>query len=74
MQSCNDLLPDLNLVVFGKAIHEGKYLMYGACIDEGCWEVVFGTRPIEIAEVYANTDGTLFFIHGNGIRDPKLCM
>ena len=42
--------PDLDLVISGKSIHEGKYLMYGACIDnmidEGCWEVVFGTCPI----------------------------
>ena len=43
--------------------------MFGTCIDdlidEGCWEVVFGTRPIKIMEFYANADGTLFFIHGN---------
>ena len=40
-------------------------------IDEGCWEVVFGTCPIEFSEVYANPDGALFFIHGNGIRNPS---
>ena len=44
------LFPDLNLVIFGKSIHEGKDLMSGACIDnmidEGCLEVVFGTCPI----------------------------
>ena len=49
--------------------------MSGACIDylidEGCWEVVFGTRPIDIVEVYANTNGTLFFIHRNSIRNPS---
>ena len=41
---------DLDLVISGKSVHEGKYLMSGACIDnlidEGCWEVVFGTRTI----------------------------
>ena len=41
---------DLNLVISGKAIHEGKYLMFGTCIDnlidEGYWEVVFRTNPI----------------------------
>ena len=49
--------------------------MSGACIDnlidEGCWEVVFGTCPIEIMEFYANVNGTLFFIHGNRIRNPS---
>ena len=46
--------PDLDLVISKKSVHEGKGLMFGACIDnvidEGCWEVVFGTRPIEVAE------------------------
>ena len=49
--------------------------MSSACIDnlidEGCWEVVFGTRPIEVMEVCANVNGTLFFIHGNRIRNPS---
>ena len=65
---------DLNLVLPEKVVHEGKYLMSTAhiddLIDEGCWEVVFGTCPIEIMEVCANVDGTLFFIHGNRIRNP----
>ena len=63
--------PDLDLVISEKPVHEGKYLMFGVCIDdlidEGCWEVVFGTRPIYITEFYANVDGILFFIHGNRI-------
>ena len=66
---------DLDLVISEKSIHEGKGLMSSACIDdlidEGCGEVVFGTRPIEVVEVYANADGTLFFIHGNRIRNPS---
>ena len=49
--------------------------MSGACInnliDEGCWEVFFGTRPIEVMEVYANANGTLYLIHGNRIRNPS---
>ena len=49
--------------------------MFGACIDdlvdERCGEVVFGTCPIEIAEVCANVNGTLFFIHENKIRNPS---
>ena len=63
--------PDLNLVVSGKSVHEGKDLMSGAgindLINEGCLEVVFGTHPIQIMEFYANVDGTLFFIHENRI-------
>ena len=67
--------PDLDLVISGKSIHEGKGFMSGACIDnlidEGCWEVVFGTCPIEVVEVCANMNGTLFFVHGNRIRNPS---
>ena len=67
--------PNLDLVVSEKTIHEGKGLMSSACIDdlidEGCWEVVFGTCPIEVAEVCANMNGTLFFIHRNRIRNPS---
>ena len=66
---------DLDLVIFEKLIHEGKDLMSGTCIDnlidEGCWEVVFGTCSIEIMEVCENMDGTLFFIHENMIRNPS---
>ena len=63
---------DLDLVISKKSVHEGKGLMSIACInnliDEGCWQVVFGTCPIEVMEVCANVNGTLFFIHGNGNR------
>ena len=49
--------------------------MSDACIDnlidEGCWEVVFGTCPIEVTKVGADVDGTLFFIHGSKIRNPS---
>ena len=66
---------DLNLVISKKSVHEGKGLMSGACInnliDEGCGEVVFGTCPTEVVEVCANMNGTLFFIHGNRIRNPS---
>ena len=65
----------MNLVISEKSVHEGKGLMFGTCIDnlinEGCWEVVFGTHPVEVVEVCANANGTLFFIHGNRIRNPS---
>ena len=67
--------PDLNLVISEKVVHEGKDLMSSACIDnlidEGCWEVVFGTCPIKVTDVCANVNGTLFFIHRNRIRNPS---
>ena len=66
---------DLDLVISRKSVHEGKDLMSSACIDhmidEGCWEVIFGTHPIHIMEVCAHADGTLFFIHENRIRNPS---
>ena len=65
--------PDLYLVVTEKSVHEGEGLMSSACIDdlvdERGGEVVFGTCPSEIAKVCANTNGTLFFIHVNRIRN-----
>ena len=55
---------DLHLVVSGKSVHERKGFMSSACIDdlvnERCAEVVFGTCPIEVMEVCANVNGTLF--------------
>ena len=66
--------PDLDLVVSGKTVHEGEALMFGACVDdlvnEQCGEVFFRTCPINIMEVCANANGTLFFIHRNEIRNP----
>ena len=66
---------DLDLVVLRKTVHERKGLMSVACIDdlvdERGREVAFGTCPIKIVEVSANANGTLFFIHGNRIRNPS---
>ena len=39
-------------------------------IDEGCWEVVFGTCVIEVAKVYANADSALFFVDGYRVGNP----
>ena len=67
--------PELNLVISRKSVHEGKGLISSArihdLVDERCGEVVFGTCPIEIMEVCANMNSTLFFIHGNRIRNPS---
>ena len=69
------LFSDLDLVISEKSVHEGKDLMSETCIDnlidEGCWEFVFGTRLISIAEVCENANATLFFIHENRIRNPS---
>ena len=67
--------PDLYLVVSRKTVHEGKGFMSSACINnlinERCGEIVFGTHPIEVMKFCTNTNGTLFFIHGNRIRNPS---
>ena len=67
--------PDLDLVISGKSIHEGKGFMSDARIDDVINErrgkVVFGTCPIKVVEVCANVNSTLFFIHRNGIRNPS---
>ena len=67
---------DLDLVVPEKTVHEGEGLMSGVCIDdlvdEWGGEVVFRTCPIDIVTVCANVNGTLFFIHGNRIRNPQV--
>ena len=40
---------DLDLVISEKSVHEGKDCVSDTCIDnmidEGCWEVFFGTYP-----------------------------
>ena len=63
---------DLDLVIDEKTVHERKYFMSSACIDdlvdERGREVVFGTCPIEITEVCVNMNSNLFFIHRNRIR------
>ena len=75
MPSYNGLLFGFGFGYIRKIVHEGKYFMSGASIDdlvnERCGEVVFGTFPIEVMEIYANTNGTLFFIHGNKTRNPS---
>ena len=67
--------PNLDLVISEKTVHEGKGFMSGACIDdlinERCGGVVFGTCPIEVMKFCANMNGTLFFIHGDRIRNPS---
>ena len=63
---------DLDLVVTKKSVHEGEGLISGACIndlvDEWGGEFVFGTCPIEIMEVCANVNGTLFLFTGIGLE------
>ena len=63
---------DLDLVISRKTVHEGKVLMSSAriddLVDERCGEVIFGTCPIEVMKVYANTNGTLFLFTGTGLE------
>jgi hypothetical protein len=39
-------------------------------IDEGRWEVVFGTCIVEIVKVCADADSALFFVDGYRVRNP----
>ena len=52
-----------------------KYLMFDAgvndFVNEWSREVVFGTCQNRVAKISTDTDGTLFFIHGNMIRNPS---
>jgi hypothetical protein len=40
-------------------------------VDEGCWEVVFGTGVIEIMKVSADVNSALFFVDRDGVGDPR---
>ena len=63
------------MVVSEKNVHEGKYLMSSTCgndlVNKRSWEVVLGTCQIKTMEICTDADGTLFFIHGNRIRNPS---
>jgi hypothetical protein len=64
----------LNLIVPGEPIHKEQCLV--ACtvidylVDEGGWEVVFGTSMVEVTKVYADTNSSLLFVNGDRIGDP----
>jgi hypothetical protein len=64
----------LNLVIARESVHEGEGLVAGAVIDdlidEGCWEVVFGTCIVEIAKVCADEDSALFLVDGYRVGNP----
>jgi hypothetical protein len=67
---------DLDLIVCGEPIHEGKCLMAQASIvidnlvDERGWKVFFGTTMVEITKVDANVNSALFFVNVDGIGNP----
>ena len=68
-------LPDLIFVVSKETIHEGKYLMTDAFINDlvnkRSWEVVLGTCQIQIVEVCIYVNGALFLIRGNRVGNPN---
>jgi len=65
---------DLDLIVAWKSIHKWKYLASNTFIDnsiyERCGKVFLSIGFVQISKIHANTDSTLFFIHGNKIRYP----
>jgi hypothetical protein len=65
---------DLDLIVAGEPIHEGKILMADIVIDnlvdERGWKVVLGTSMVEIVKFSADANSALFFVKGDGIGNP----
>jgi hypothetical protein len=65
---------DFNLVIAGEPVHKGKCLMVSTIIDdlvdEGGWEVVFGTSMLEIAKICVDGNSSLFFVNTDGVGDP----
>ena len=40
-------------------------------VNKQSWEVVLGTVQIQVAEVFEDVDGALFFIYGNRVGNPS---
>ena len=39
-------------------------------IDEGCWEVFFGTCIVEVMKIGADADRALYFVDGYKVGNP----
>jgi hypothetical protein len=72
---------DLDLIVDGEPIHEGKSLIHEGkslvsgtvidnLVDERGWKVVLGTRMVQITKVNADTNSALFFVNRDGVGNP----
>ena len=40
-------------------------------VDERGWEVVFGTRMVDIVKASVDANSSLFFVHKDKVQDPK---
>ena len=67
---------DSNLIVSGETVEEGENLITSTLIDnlvyKWCGVIIFRTCFIKVSEINANSNCSLFFIHGNKILNP-LC-
>jgi hypothetical protein len=65
---------DLDLIIARESIHKGKYLtsntLVNNIINEGCREVVYKTRFIQICKLHGHMNSSLLFIHGNRVGYP----
>jgi hypothetical protein len=66
---------NMNLIVARETIYKGQGFVASTIInnlvDEGHWEVVFGTCMIEITKVSVDTNNALFFVDRDGVGDPQ---
>ena len=65
---------NINLIVAGEAIHEGKNNAFGTVVDYlidiGSREIVFWTNPIQISEFDTNPNSALIFVHMDYVGHP----
>ena len=62
---------DLDLIVSEKAVHKGKYLtshtLIQNLINKWCGKIILRIGTIQVTEISAYTDRSLFLINQNGI-------
>ena len=62
---------DLYLIVSEKDVHKGKYLasrtLIQNMIDKWCGKIIFRTSTIQVMEISAYADRSLFLINKNGV-------
>jgi hypothetical protein len=65
---------DLDLIVAGEPIHEGKILVSGTFIDNLVdgrgWKGVLGTCMVEMEKIGVDANSALFFVNGDGVGNP----
>ena len=66
---------DLDLVIPWKSIHKIKGFdsrtLIENIVNERSQEVIFRTIFVQVSKIHTYMDGSLFFIHRNGVRHPS---